>query len=253
MPEVEEPMNFTNEEILAMSNWRFEDFARKVRERIRRDPVADEDDLRALDCIKKRERKQEEELDAWLAHFRTPEFLASCEKSEERSRARQAYMDKHGIQEGPNNLLQDLSPKVWSAWHGFGNFLMVWAIIICWGALIYGIATQEFGIATLFMVVTLLVMIRYAPIFTVVSMMPYWFLYAAVDGIIYGTETSYRRILAWFLVWSLYPLLKGLWHIYRWEEERNLGLPLHPVSNHPYATAAACIGTAVAVRHFSKK
>jgi len=36
------------------------------------------------------------------------------------------------------------------------------------------------------------------------------------------------------------------------EQERKLGLPLHPMSKRRYATAAACIGTAAAVHYFSK-
>jgi hypothetical protein len=181
--------------------------------------------------------------------------LEQRKRHEAKEAARQAYIDSTGYEEPPyKGFLQCFSPKAWSAWHWATNRLMTVVIIVCLAEAVNSLITGKSDrVAAIFMLLTPCIMARYAPLYTVVGMVPYWFLYAAVDGFIYGNNNSWRRVMAWFLVWSLYPLLKGLWHIKGWEQERKFGLPLHPVSEHPYAVAAACIGTAAAVRHFSKK
>jgi hypothetical protein len=200
------------------------------------------------ETVEKLSLEDEKDFEAWKARM-----SSVLQKSLAKDEAGREYLRSHGYGERPEGPLQILSPTAWSLWHCTTNWLMAAVILVCLASPIWGLITGNFDPMWLLVLPTLIVMARYAPLFTVVGLVPYWFLYAAVDGIIWGNNNSEYRIAVWLFIWYLYPLLSGLRHIKGWEEERKLGLPLHPVSDHPYATAAACIGTAVAVHHIGKK
>lgn len=100
---------------------------------------------------------------------------------------------------------------------------------------------------------TICLMACYAHWYTVVGLIPFWFFYAAVSAIAHGSHSeSSQWTVAWFWTWSLYPLLRGLHHILKWEDERKRRLPNHPVTKHPVALAVASAGVVLGAHYAGK-
>ena len=113
-----------------------------------------------------------------------------------------------------------------------------------------GVGTAAFWLE----IPTLLLMVYYAPWYTVVGLLPFWLLYAAVSGIMHGPRAeSPQRMAGWYWAWTVYPLLRGLFHIRRWEQERKAGKPNHPTTRHPVALGVASIGAAMAGHYFFRR
>jgi len=254
LPEPEEyfwKTSVPDEEIFNIPYEHFEKLAEGVRSRISHDPVAAEDDLRMLACIEKEERERQERWDRLIASGNTPTALAHRAKEEAKEAAKQAYMKFHGYEERPEGFLQARYPKAWSAWHRSMNQIMAVVIGLLFLVPLYSLVSGDYHRALVLAVPTTLVMAYYAPLYTVVGLIPYWVVWSAIMAItdIYNDGLLVVALFTWYL----YPLIKGLCRLYEWEQERKFGLPLHPVSKHPYAVAAACIGTAAGVHYLRKK
>lgn len=139
---------------------------------------------------------------------------------------------------------------------GGGNRLMAAVIMLLLALPLLFLATGDRRIEGTVMLLAIpetLLMLVYAPWYTLLGLVPYWYAWAAIDGLAYGSYTSERSIVMGIWVWSLYPLLRGLCHNARWERERKAGKPNHPTTRHPVALGVASIGAAMAGHYFFRR
>jgi hypothetical protein len=134
-------------------------------------------------------------------------------------------------------ILRDFYPRLYSAWHGVGNWLMMAVLPLLFLLPVCTIA-YPFGLKQIFLVAMVLLLFfwsMYAPWYTILTLVPFLFLYAATSAVIYGnrhTPVSWTAFC--FCVWTLYPFVRGMGHFLGWEKERKAGLPNHRVSKHPW-------------------
>ena len=96
--------------------------------------------------------------------------------------------------------------------------------------------------------------VKYTPWYTLLSLVPFWFIWAAASSIQYGSKHPPVAWTAfWFWLWTLYPICRGFGHILRWEEERKDGVPQHRVVNHPHMLALTSLGMIVGSHYAFKK
>ncbi len=143
-----------------------------------------------------------------------------------------------------------------AVWMGFLAFLLVvplWAL--CSGR-------EEMTRLSVWAAVLLYIPLFscYAPWYLVLGTIPYWLLYAVVSATCFGGWSSGGGLIGneqpgdawvffWLWMWSVYPLLRGIWHHWKWIEEGEAGLPKHKVTNHPAALAAVSLGMMVGLHY----
>ena len=153
-------------------------------------------------------------------------------------------------------IFRECYPKTRSGIQGAGNRLMMAVILLLLVlpplVLLAG-GYEEERLVWCLAIPTICLMACYAPWYTVVGLIPFWFFYAAVSAIAHGSHSeSSQWTVAWFWAWSLYPLLRGMHHILKWEDERKRRLPNHPVTKHPVALAAVSAGVVLGAHYAGK-
>ena len=151
-------------------------------------------------------------------------------------------------------------PKTYSAYHWTKNRLVLIWIAYMLILPLAALATNSDGLLALYIISLLpnmYLMAKYTPWYFAMFI-PYWLLWAAVSAFVvdplagHPVESTAYFILS-FLAWTLYSLLKGVWHIVRWEGERKRGENLHPACKHPILAAGTAVGMAAAAHFIGKK
>ena len=138
---------------------------------------------------------------------------------------------------------------------GGGNRLMAAVIMLLLALPLLFLATGDRRIEGTVMLLAIpetLLMLVYAPWYTLLGLVPYWYAWAAIHGRWHGSYTSERSIVMGIWVWSLYPLLRGLCHNARWERERKTGKPNHRVTKHPWLLTATALGIATGATYLDR-
>jgi hypothetical protein len=159
------------------------------------------------------------------------------------------------------------SPKMArTMWHGFMMAALPVLTVFLWQLACGGDSTMsEFIIISL---ATTILCAGYAPWYVIVGFVPFWFFYAAVTATCYGGWTEGGGlisqqpitgnaesvwIMSWFTAWLTFPLVKGIWHQWRWMQEARVGLPMHKATKHPLALMATALAITVGIDHLSRK
>jgi hypothetical protein len=133
-----------------------------------------------------------------------------------------------------------------AAVQGGGNRLMALVVMLFLVMPLVSVATGDGGYFPLVLVVMEACLAAvYAPWYTLLMTVPFLYAWAAVGGIAYGTHFPPEWWVIGIWVWSLYPMLRGLYHVTRWEKERKAYRPNHAVSQHPWALAATSVLVAI--------
>jgi len=147
-------------------------------------------------------------------------------------------------------------PRTFNAYHWTKNRLVLAWILWMLATPVAVLATDFNNTACIVYGISLLLnlwlMAKYAPLYASVGFVPYWFLWAAVSAFVIDpwigsdrlTKSSPYLLLS-VVAWTLYPLLKGVWHTVRWEGERRRGEDLHPTIKHPWLVLGLCGAAAV--------
>jgi hypothetical protein len=151
-------------------------------------------------------------------------------------------------------------------WHGFMMAALPVLTVFLWQLALGGDnSMKEFIIIS---IATTIICAGYAPWYVIVGFVPFWFFYAAVTATCYGGWTEGGGlisqqpitgnaesvwIMSWFTAWLTFPLLKGIWHQWRWMQEARAGLPMHKATKHPLALLVTALAITVGMDHFFKK
>jgi hypothetical protein len=147
-------------------------------------------------------------------------------------------------------------PRLYSVFQGGGNWLMMGLLAFllllppCVMAHPIGSMAQ---LSLLLIIPVMFVMVKYAPWYTMLSVIPFWIFYAAVSTIEYGTShpsAAWRAF--WIWLWTLYPLLRGIQLNLQWEEDRSDGVNNRPLVKHPHLLALTSAGLLVGT-HYALK
>ena len=115
------------------------------------------------------------------------------------------------------------------------------------------LVTEDYRHLVVLLIPAFFLMCRYAPWY-MLGMVPFWVFYAIVTFLTHGSgEESQRWAFTWVWAWTIYPLLRGIWHNMKWAMERKTGQPLHPITKHPKALIAASLGLLAASHYLFKK
>jgi hypothetical protein len=153
-----------------------------------------------------------------------------------------------------------------TAWHGLMMAALPVLTVFLWQLARSG--DRTFGEFVIVAFATMILCAGYAPWYVIVGFVPFWFFYAAVTAACYGGWTEGGGlisqqpitgnalsvwIMSWFTAWLTFPLLKGIWHQWRWRQEAREGLPMHKATKHPLALLATALAITVGVDHLFER
>ena len=153
-----------------------------------------------------------------------------------------------------------------TAWHGLMMAALPVLTVFLWQLARSG--DRTFGEFVIISLATTILCAGYAPWYVIVGFGPFWFFYAAVTATCYGGWTEGGGlisqqpitgnaesvwIMSWFTAWLTIPLLKGIWHQWRWMQEARAGLPMHKATKHPLALLVTALAITVGMDHLSRK